>query len=165
MCAKVAAQAEVQRIKGEQDKDYAALRAQHNDELAKLRDALAHAKSAAKSEMQDLKDRHKEEQERLRGEHREREKEVRAELQDLQERHSAEVSALKDTHAKDVNDVRQEEKEASKTALDRRANKDAELQKFAQMHREEVKELQAEVAALRYANSHGCFPPIYQGLF
>ena len=79
MCAKLAAQAEVQRIKGEQEKDYAALRAQHNDELAKMRDALAHAKSAAKSEMQDLKDRHKQEQERLRAEQREREKDVASE--------------------------------------------------------------------------------------
>jgi hypothetical protein len=86
-------------------------------------------------------------------------------VQDLHALHSAEVSALKDTHAKDVNDVRQEEKEAIKDALDRLASKDAALQKLAQMHREEVKEMQAEVAALRYANDHGCLFPIYQGLF
>ena len=102
MCAQLAAQAEVQRIKGEQEKDYAALRAQHNDELAKMRDVLGHAKSVAKAEVQDLKERHKQEQERLRTEQREREKDVRAELQEVLARHLADLTALKETHLLDM---------------------------------------------------------------
>jgi hypothetical protein len=45
------------------------------------------------------------------------------------------------------------------------ARHSVEQQKLAQMHREEVKEMKATVAALRYGNARGCLFPFYEGLF
>lgn len=68
------------------------------------------------------------------------------ELQELYARHSARYRRSKDTRAKDV---RQEEMDAFKNALDRLAYKEAEFQKLAQMHRKVVNKIKAEVAALK----------------